>query len=229
VRVGERGVDLHRCVEIGPCPSEVVGLEVEPAAVGERADIRRLVFERLRVRGDGLLEFVVAHQLIGARDALGERMYRLLLLAVVLSLVGAADVGRASSKEFNFEIVLQHCTEGYRISTASSAAIARAKLESLSFDLLILGSGSTAFAAALTAQELSKTAAMTDERPIGGTCVNRGCLPSTNLIEAGKILRSSSNPRYPGLTPCAICLNFAALVAQKAELATSIGGRSTRA
>jgi Tol biopolymer transport system component len=32
-------------------------------------------------------------------------MYRLLLLAVVLSLVGAADVGRASSKEFNFEIV----------------------------------------------------------------------------------------------------------------------------
>jgi Tol biopolymer transport system component len=32
-------------------------------------------------------------------------MYRLLLLAVVLSLAGAADVGRASSKEFNFEIV----------------------------------------------------------------------------------------------------------------------------
>src|SRR6266446_6023734 len=86
------------------------------------------------------------------------------------------------------------------------------------FDLLILGSGSTAFAAALTAQELSKTAAMTEVRPIGGTCVNRGCLPSKNLIEAAKILHEASNPRYPGLTPCAIGLNFAALVAQKDDL-----------
>src|SRR6059058_3147955 len=102
------------------------------------------------------------------------------------------------------------------------------------FDLVILGSGSTAFAAALTAQELQKSAVMTEERPIGGTCVNRGCLPSKNLIEAAKILHEASNPRYPGLTPCAIGLNFAALVAQKDQLVheyrqkkyeSSIGGQ----
>jgi mercuric reductase len=52
------------------------------------------------------------------------------------------------------------------------------------YDLLILGSGSTAFAAALRAAELGKTAVMTENRTIGGTCVNRGCLPSKNLIEA---------------------------------------------
>src|SRR5713226_6427413 len=86
------------------------------------------------------------------------------------------------------------------------------------FDLLILGSGSTAFAAALTAQELSKTAAMTEERPIGGTCVNRGCLPSKNLIEAAKIVHEAGSPRYPGLAPCAMGLNFAALAAQKDDL-----------
>jgi mercuric reductase len=86
------------------------------------------------------------------------------------------------------------------------------------FDLLILGAGSTAFAAALTAQELSKTAAMTEERPIGGTCVNRGCLPSKNLIEAAKIVHDAGRPRYPGLAPCAIGLDFAALVAQKDDL-----------
>ena len=42
------------------------------------------------------------------------------------------------------------------------------------YDLLILGSGSTAFAAALKAAELGKTAAMTESRTLGGTCVNRG-------------------------------------------------------
>lgn len=54
------------------------------------------------------------------------------------------------------------------------------------YDLVILGSGSTAFAAALRAQELGKTAMMTEDRMLGGTCVNRGCLPSKNLIEAAR-------------------------------------------
>ncbi len=86
------------------------------------------------------------------------------------------------------------------------------------FDLVILGSGSTAFAAALRAQELGKTAVMTEERTIGGTCVNRGCLPSKNLIEAAKIIRDAQHPRYPGLTPAEIGLDFRKLVEQKDEV-----------
>ncbi|MBE9079772.1 mercury(II) reductase [Romeria aff. gracilis LEGE 07310] len=86
------------------------------------------------------------------------------------------------------------------------------------FDLVILGSGSTAFAAALRAQELGKTAVMTEERTPGGTCVNRGCLPSKNLIEAAKLLYDAQHPRYPGLTPTSIHLNFSALIQQKDEV-----------
>lgn len=85
-------------------------------------------------------------------------------------------------------------------------------------DLLILGSGSTAFAAALTAQELKKTALMTEERPVGGTCVNRGCLPSKNLIAAAKLLYDAQHPRFAGLTPCTMGLDFAALIAQKDDV-----------
>lgn len=83
------------------------------------------------------------------------------------------------------------------------------------FDLVILGSGSTAFSAALTAQELQKTAVMTEERPIGGTCVNRGCLPSKNLIGAAKIIHDARNPRYPGLSACEMDLDVTTLIEQK--------------
>ncbi len=86
------------------------------------------------------------------------------------------------------------------------------------FDLLILGSGSTAFAAALRAAELGKTAAMTEMRTLGGTCVNRGCLPSKNLIEAARIVWESSHPRYKGLKPAKMKLDFAELIAQKQEV-----------
>ncbi|CAN5660881.1 mercury(II) reductase [soil metagenome] len=86
------------------------------------------------------------------------------------------------------------------------------------YDLVILGSGSTAFAAALRTQEYGKTSVMTEERTVGGTCVNRGCLPSKNLIEAAKIIYDAENPRYPGLKPCKIDLDFQELIAQKDEV-----------
>ena len=83
------------------------------------------------------------------------------------------------------------------------------------YDLVILGSGSTAFAAAITANELGKTAVMTEARTVGGTCVNRGRLPSKNLIEAATLLHDAREPRYPGLVGRDLGLDFHQLIAQK--------------
>ncbi|CAN5909917.1 mercury(II) reductase [soil metagenome] len=86
------------------------------------------------------------------------------------------------------------------------------------YDLVILGSGSTAFSAALRAAELGKSVIMTEERTVGGTCVNRGCLPSKNLIEAARIIHEARNPRYPGIEPAEIGFDFAELIHQKDDI-----------
>src|SRR5919198_5437685 len=86
------------------------------------------------------------------------------------------------------------------------------------FELVILGSGSTAFAASLRAAELGKRAVMIEARTVGGTCVNRGCLPSKNLIEAARLLHDARHPRYPGLAGCKLGLDFRQLIAQKDEV-----------
>ncbi|HWP64335.1 MAG TPA: mercury(II) reductase [Candidatus Limnocylindria bacterium] len=99
----------------------------------------------------------------------------------------------------------------------------------MDFDLVILGSGSTAFAAAIRAANLGKTAAMIESRTLGGTCVNRGCLPSKNLIEAARIVWESRNPRYPGLRPAALGLDFAELVRQKDALVADYRGKKYEA
>lgn len=88
----------------------------------------------------------------------------------------------------------------------------------LSADLVILGSGSTAFAAALRAAELGKRVVMTEARTLGGTCVNRGCLPSKNLIEAARLIYDARNPRYPGIAPHAPQVDFARLIEQKDQV-----------
>src|SRR5438132_8926418 len=89
------------------------------------------------------------------------------------------------------------------------------------FDLVILGSGSTAFAAALRAAERGKRAVMTEVRTLGGTCVNRGCLPSKNLIEAAKLIHDARNPRYPGIASHEPQLDFGHLIAQKDDVISS--------
>jgi mercuric reductase len=86
------------------------------------------------------------------------------------------------------------------------------------FDFLILGSGSTAFAAAIRAADLGAHVAMVERRTLGGTCANRGCLPSKNLIEAARIVHEAAHPRYAGLTPATVGVDFGALVAQKDDV-----------
>ncbi|HYL40534.1 MAG TPA: mercury(II) reductase [Candidatus Binatus sp.] len=83
------------------------------------------------------------------------------------------------------------------------------------YDLLILGSGSTAFAAAIRASDLGARVAMVERRTLGGTCANRGCLPSKNLIEAARIVWEAGHPRYDGLAPARIAVDFPALIGQK--------------
>ncbi|MGQ9632322.1 MAG: mercury(II) reductase [bacterium] len=63
------------------------------------------------------------------------------------------------------------------------------------FDLVILGGGAAAFAAATRANELEVKTAMINAGTIGGTCVNVGCVPSKHLLEVGNA------HFYPGRIP----------------------------
>jgi len=86
------------------------------------------------------------------------------------------------------------------------------------FDLFILGSGSTAFAAAIKANDLGARVGMVERRTLGGTCANRGCLPSKNLIEAARIVWEAAHPRYDGLAPARVEVDFPTLVRQKDDV-----------
>jgi mercuric reductase len=68
------------------------------------------------------------------------------------------------------------------------------------FDLIIIGGGAGAFAAAIRANELkAKTAIINAGLPIGGTCVNVGCVPSKTLLWAGEVLNLAKHHNIPGI------------------------------
>ncbi|MCH7605250.1 mercury(II) reductase [Patescibacteria group bacterium] len=68
------------------------------------------------------------------------------------------------------------------------------------FDLVIIGGGAGAFAAAIRANELkAKTAMVNTGLPLGGTCVNVGCVPSKTLLWAGETLHHAKHHGIPGI------------------------------
>lgn len=87
------------------------------------------------------------------------------------------------------------------------------------FDLTIVGGGSAAFAAAIKAEELGLTTLIVNGGlPIGGTCVNVGCLPSKFLIRAGESIHRASHSPFCGIKPCKPDWNYTTIIRQKKEL-----------
>lgn len=68
------------------------------------------------------------------------------------------------------------------------------------FDVLVIGSGPGGLAAALRAAELGAHVGIVEERQLGGTSINRGCLPAKILIEAGQVLQQLRQARLFGLS-----------------------------
>jgi len=55
-------------------------------------------------------------------------------------------------------------------------------METLDYDLVVVGAGSGGYAAARTAREMGANVALVDQGPLGGLCILQGCMPSKALI-----------------------------------------------
>lgn len=86
------------------------------------------------------------------------------------------------------------------------------------YDLLIIGSGGSAFSAAIKAVENGAKVAMVERGTVGGTCVNIGCVPSKTMLRAGEINHLAKNNPFNGLQTSAGAADLAKLTEQKDEL-----------
>ena len=90
--------------------------------------------------------------------------------------------------------------------------------------LLIVGGGGAAFAAALKASGLGARATIiNDGLPMGGTCVNVGCVPSKTLLRAAEALHRAQSPgTFAGIETTGKLADFAAVIRQKRELVEAL-------
>lgn len=68
-----------------------------------------------------------------------------------------------------------------------------------SFDMIVLGAGSTAFAGARIVAAAGKKVLMIEQSHLGGTCVNWGCIPSKTLIHKAEMYHGARKGESWGL------------------------------
>lgn len=67
-------------------------------------------------------------------------------------------------------------------------------------DLAVIGSGPGGYVAALRAADAGLDVTLIDPNPLGGTCLNVGCIPSKALIEVADLRHRAANSSDLGLT-----------------------------
>lgn len=76
------------------------------------------------------------------------------------------------------------------------------------YDIVILGAGSAGYVAAIRAADLGKSVCIVEHREIGGTCLNRGCIPTKALLRASEMYLQAKDSGIFGIRADSVSFNI---------------------
>lgn len=93
------------------------------------------------------------------------------------------------------------------------------------YDVIVIGSGPGGYSAALRSAELGARVALIERDPIpGGTCLNRGCIPTKALLTATQVLEQAALGESMGIQVRAEGIDYQRLAAYQDEMVGAMTG-----
>lgn len=92
------------------------------------------------------------------------------------------------------------------------------------FDLLVIGAGPGGYTAAARAAKLGLSTAIVEERSWGGTCLNRGCVPTKTLLHASEVYRSAADGAAIGIHAEGLQADIPEIFAYKERISRQLCG-----
>ena len=83
------------------------------------------------------------------------------------------------------------------------------------YDVVVLGAGPGGYEAAIRCAQYGKNTALVEARDLGGTCLNRGCIPTKALLHGAEVYQSALNAASCGVTTGEVGFDFAKLAEYK--------------
>lgn len=86
------------------------------------------------------------------------------------------------------------------------------------FDVIVVGAGPGGYVAALKAAKLGLKTAVMEERRVGGTCLNRGCIPAKAMIHASSLYREIKEAEVYGISVTGVSYDYGRILAYKQDV-----------
>ena len=90
------------------------------------------------------------------------------------------------------------------------------------YDVLIIGGGPGGYTAANKAAKNGLSVALFEENKVGGTCLNRGCIPMKSLIESARILNGSREGDLYGIHSENVSFDYEAVNRRRDEVVNAL-------
>ena len=92
------------------------------------------------------------------------------------------------------------------------------------YQLLIIGAGPGGYVAALHAAKRGLRTAVIENREVGGTCLNRGCIPTKTLLHSSEIIAGINGGEKVGVGAERVHFDMSAIFARKREVSAKLSG-----
>lgn len=109
-----------------------------------------------------------------------------------------------------------------KVGTLEAQPVVVSGTGDVDYDLVAIGAGSAAFAAAIRATNLGARVAIVERDTVGGTCVNVGCIPSKNLLAASETYHYAGHHPFPGISTSQKGVDMGALIGMKADVVSML-------
>ena len=90
------------------------------------------------------------------------------------------------------------------------------------YQLIVIGAGPGGYTAALRAAKLGLRTAVVENREAGGTCLNRGCVPTKTLLHSSEVYHSAKNGAGIGVHTQDITANMEEIFAYKRHISQTL-------
>lgn len=88
----------------------------------------------------------------------------------------------------------------------------------MAYQLAVIGAGPGGYEAAIRAAQLGMSTALIEQRELGGTCLNRGCIPTKALLHAANLYAAAREGARFGVCAGEVTLDETAMFARKDEV-----------
>ncbi|NCB73939.1 MAG: dihydrolipoyl dehydrogenase [Clostridia bacterium] len=86
------------------------------------------------------------------------------------------------------------------------------------YDLIIIGAGPGGYTAAIAAAQHGMKTALVEARETGGTCLNRGCIPTKTLLHSAELFREMKDAESLGILAEGLSYDLSAMYRRRDEV-----------